>query len=57
MPQAGGRAGFHSTMFQKGLGGLAKSMMQGKLGLRVDGEGKCVVAQGEASASINLVVL
>lgn len=33
-----------STMFQKGLGGLAKSMMQGKLEQRVDGEEKCVVS-------------
>lgn len=46
-----------SAMFQKGLGGLAKAVMQGKLGLRVYGEGGCAVAQGEASVNINSVLL
>lgn len=53
MPQAG----VLSTMFQKGLGGLAESVMQGKLVPRVVGEGKCVVAQGEASVRANSVAL
>lgn len=51
------QAGVLSTMFQKGLGGPVESTMQGKLVLRVVGEGKCVVAQGEASVRVNFVVL
>lgn len=54
---ASGRQAGVLSMFQKGLGGLAESMMQGKLVPKVDGEGKCVVAQGEASVRVNSVVL